>query len=98
MRIEAVQGALVVRFGPSFTARDAERASETILALAPICELTLDFSNVREFEHTAIVPLAAALSGLREVQLRLSGLTRHHERLLHYFGLRDAGTQPVAQA
>jgi hypothetical protein len=87
MHVHARRGALVVRFGSRFAAVDAERASETILALAPFSLLTLDFTHVQVFENRAIVPLAEAVGTFQDVEVRLKGLTRHHARIMQYLGL-----------
>ena len=97
MHVEASRGALLVRFGSRFAVSEAERLQEAIGAFAPFAQLTLDFGEVRQFEDAAFVPLAKALGGLGNVELRMRGLTMHQERMLRYFGVGFGG-MAVAQA
>src|SRR5512146_780187 len=90
MHVEASRGALLMRFGRRFAGREAEHLQEAIRAFAPIAELTLDFSEVRDFEDAAVVPLARALGTLSHVKVRIHGLTMHQWRMLGYFGVRHA--------
>jgi hypothetical protein len=94
MQVEASQGALLLRFGSRFAAGEAQRLEEAIVAFTPLTQLTLDFSEVRQFEDAAFVPLARALGSVGQIEIRLRGLTLHQARMLRYFGVGPA----VAQA
>lgn len=81
-----------MRFGRRFAVAEAERLAETIAALGPVVRLTLDFSDVREFEDAAVVPLARILRALVPGSVSLRGLTLHQRRMLKYFGVeQDTG-------
>ncbi len=103
MHVEASRGALLMRFGRRFASREAEHLADAIRAFTPISQLTLDFSEVREFEDAAIVPLARTLGTLSQVKVRVHGLTTHQWRMLGYFGIRHAPPaldemEPIARA
>lgn len=87
MHIEATQGAILLRLGAAFTARDAERVAETLRTFAPLSRVTLDFGQVRSFEDAAFFPVVKALGALAKVEVVLRGLTLHHARLLRYLGV-----------
>ncbi len=88
MQVEATRGTLQMRFGRRFAAAEAERLEETIVALGPVNRLTLDFSDVREFEDAAFVPLARTLRSLdATARVSMRGLTLHQRRMLKYFGV-----------
>ncbi len=99
MLVRASAGTLFIRFKSRFGASEAERLREAILAFAPLSELVIDFTDVREFEDVAIVPLARTLGGLKHVPVRLRGLTLHQARMLRYFGIEASNpAQDVAGA
>jgi hypothetical protein len=58
------------------------------LAGANGAEVLVDLEHVREFHDLAVVHLARALAGRREVAVR--GLRQHHLRLLRYLGIPGA--------
>ena len=88
MHVEATRGALLLRFGRRFAVREADHLQEAIHAFTPFSQLTLDFSEVREFEDAAVVPLAKTLGDLVHVAVQIHGLTMHQWRMLAYFGVR----------
>ncbi len=86
-RIEAQPGDLRIRLGDRFDLSEAARLAEAVVAFAPLSRLSVDFTHVREFSETAIVPLARTLGGLAHATVLLRGITRHQYRLLRYFGV-----------
>lgn len=87
MHIEARQGTVFLKLDDRFTARDAERVSEAVEALAPFSQLIVDFSEVREFHDAAFFSFSRVLRALAKVNVVLRGLTRHQTRVLRYLGL-----------
>lgn len=94
MQIEATRGALLMRFGRRFAAAEAQRLAETIVAFGPVTQVTIDFSEVREFEDAAVVPLAQTIRGLGAVRVLLRGLTLHQARVLRYLGVEPGSQAP----
>jgi hypothetical protein len=97
MRVHATPGAVVIRFGKRFSAPEAERVSETVLALAPVSSITLDFTDTRELQDATILPLASLVVKLQVDRVQLLGLTRHQVRLFRYLGLDPADAPPDGQ-
>ncbi len=95
MRIEAAHGAVLFRLGKRFSTAEAERLHEAAMELQPLTQLTLDFTDVREFHDSALLPLSRTLRELSAPRIVFRGLTLHHTRILRYFGLGDG---PAAQA
>ncbi len=89
MTIDATPGALRLEFDSRFTVADANQLHESVLALAPIARLTLDFTRVRDLQDAAIAILAATLTALRGTRVVVRGLRTHHWRLLRYFGVEE---------
>ncbi len=87
MHVQLAQGSLVFHVGTRFGIREAERVHETVLALAPVTQLTLDFTGVREFHDSMVPKLAEALREQRGAKVVLVGLTVHQSRMLKYFGV-----------
>ena len=88
VHVQLADGSLLLRFGRHFGVAEAERLTETIRSFAPLTELTLDFTSVREFEDSACGLLAEALADNRALKVVLRGLTLHQSRVLRYFGVR----------
>jgi hypothetical protein len=59
---------------------------EILGSLAPISELVVDFSNVREFHGAALRAFFKAMEPLAGVRVALRGLTEHQSRLLKFLG------------
>jgi hypothetical protein len=95
MRIQAMPGELVVRFGSRFDSNEVSRVAEAIAVFAPLTALTLDFGAIREFRDAAVAPLAAQVSAVG-AKVTLRGLTRHQARVLQYFG-HVAADAPAAE-
>jgi hypothetical protein len=90
MEADATPGVLQLQFDSRFTVADATHLRDSVLALAPIKRVTLDFTRVRELQDAAIAILAATLSLLSGSRVVLRGLTAHHWRLLRYFGIEQS--------
>ena len=87
MFVEAAHGELLVKFGKRFGSAEAQRLVRVVDEFQPLARVTLDFTEVCEFEDVAIVPLATALAMLSTVPVRVRGLTLHQSRMLRYFGI-----------
>ena len=91
MHAQFKDGSLLLRFGWRFGISETERLSETILSFAPLTQLTLDFTKVREFHDSACSLLAAILGANRALKVVLRGLTLHQSALLRCFGVEEPG-------
>ncbi len=91
MHAQLTDGSLLLRFGRQFGVPEVERLSETILSFAPLSQLTLDFSEVRDFQDSACGLLATTLAANCALKVLLRGLTLHQSRMLRYFGVREPG-------
>jgi STAS domain-containing protein len=89
MEVDATPGALQLQFDSRFTVSDAKRLRDSVLALAPVARLTLDFTRVRELHDSAIAILAGTLKALPRTRIVVRGLSMHHWRLLRYFGIEQ---------
>ncbi len=96
-RIEAHPGDLRIRLGSRFDVAEAARLAEAVVAFAPLSRLSVDFTHVRDFSETAIVPLARTLGGLAHATVLLRGMTNHQYRLLRYFGVA-VGDSPKSES
>lgn len=85
---QLTDGSLRLRLGSHFGVPEAERLSETVRSFAPFSQLTLDFTDVRDFEDSACGVLAKTLSASRAHKVVLLGLTLHQARMLKYFGVK----------
>jgi hypothetical protein len=86
---------LLCRFERRFGTTEAKALMETLAAADPGSHVTLDFSDVREFEDVAVGPLAEALAGCMRDLVDLRGLSLHQRRMLKYFGVDlEAGDEP----
>ncbi len=74
------------RFGPA----EARALGERLAAAVPGSRLTLDFSDVREFEDVAVGALAQALTTSSRAAVAIHGLSLHQQRMLKYLGV-DVG-------
>ncbi len=83
-------GVVVVRFGKSFAVPEATRVADTLLAFRPVSQVTLDFTDVEDFEEVGVAPLAACLEKMVNVRVVFQGLTIHQARMLVYFGVHQA--------
>jgi STAS domain-containing protein len=90
MVLDATPGMLRLQFDSRFTVADAKHLRDSVLALAPIGRLTLDFTRVRDLQDAALATVAATLSGLHDTRVVVRGLTTHHWRLLRYFGIEES--------
>lgn len=77
----------VIRMDGVFDVSAAQRLARA-LAEAGDGEVRIDLTRVREFHDFGIALLARALSG--RVHTSVSGLRRHHVRLLLYLGIDAA--------
>ncbi|HEX9050366.1 MAG TPA: STAS domain-containing protein [Anaeromyxobacter sp.] len=88
-------GEVVVRLDGNFDAGAATRLSGWLVEISSDDPLVLDFSRVRTCEDFGLAAVAHDLA-VRE-RLVIRGLTRHHERMLRYFGVKLDGA-PGADA
>ncbi len=96
MDVEAARGVCRVQLGRRFAVEEANRLDEMVGAHGRLTELILDFSDVRQFEDAAVVPLARTLRALSSTRVRLRGLTLHQQRMLRYFGVDLDAVAPPA--
>jgi hypothetical protein len=87
MELDATRGALHLRFHSQFTVAEAKHLRKAVLELGPFERLTLDFSDVRELQDSAIPILASTLTALHHTHVMIRGLTMHQWRMLRYFGV-----------
>ena len=89
------RGEVVIRLDGNFDASAANRLVGWLGGVPSTQPLVIDFSHVRECEDFG---LAAVAPGLAErADLVVHGLTRHHERMLRYFGVKlDPSAGPGA--
>ncbi len=79
-------GEVVVRIDGHFDANAATRLSGWLVEVPSSDPLVLDFSQVRTCEDYGLAAVARDLAARDRLVVR--GLTRHHERMLRYFGVR----------
>jgi hypothetical protein len=93
-------GEVVIRLDGNFDASAATRLSGWLVEVPSTEPLVLDFTQVRSCEDFGLAAVARDLA--ERDRLVVHGLTRHHERMLRYFGVklealadRDAGDRDV---
>lgn len=74
--------ALVLRFGNRFGIAEAERLSETVRSFSPLSRVTLDFTEVWEFQESAYDLLARTLVAIGAPGVVLRGLTLQRAEVL----------------
>ncbi len=79
-------GEVVVRLDGNFDASAAMRLSGWLVEVPSSDPLVLDFSQVRTCEDFPLATVARDLAARDRLVVR--GLTRHHERMLRYFGVK----------
>lgn len=79
------RGEVLIRIGGAFDAQAANRLSGWLCEVPADDPLVLDFSGVRECQNLGLAAVAADLA--RREHLSITGLTRHQERMLRYFGV-----------
>jgi anti-anti-sigma regulatory factor len=78
-------GEVVIRIDGTFDAKAAHRLAGWLVEVPSAAPLVLDFSQVRDCEDFGLAAVAKDLAAREQLVVR--GLTRHHERMLKYFGL-----------
>ncbi len=86
-------GEVVIRLDGNFDASAATRLSGWLGDVPSTQPLVIDFTQVRTCEDFGLAAVAREL--VARDGLVVHGLTRHHERLLRYFGVKLA---PLAGA
>lgn len=61
---------------------EVERIRESLVALAPVSTLVLDFRRVTDIQADAVSKLAGVLGALKHVHLEFRGMTLRQARLL----------------
>ncbi len=87
-------GSLRLRIGMRFGIAEAERVCEAIRAFAPLQQLTLDFTHVRDFEQSACTVVAKMLSARFARKVVLLGVTPGQSRMLKYLGVECTRSEP----
>ncbi len=94
MHAQLKDGFLRLRLGRRFGVPEAERVRETVQAFAPLRQLTLDFTDVRDFEQSACQVLAKVVSAIFVRKIVLLGVTLGQSRLLKYLGADCTRSEP----
>jgi hypothetical protein len=81
-----VHGEVVIHLDGNFDAGAARRLSGWLVEVPSGQPLVLDFTQVRACEDFGLAAVARDLAARDQLVVR--GLTRHHERMLKYFGVR----------
>jgi CheY-like chemotaxis protein/anti-anti-sigma regulatory factor len=89
-----LSGAVLTLEGP-FEAASERELHDALLAIGGDRPIVIDFREVRLVEDFALARLAGELGGTLRGRVTLLGLSEHHHRLLHYFGL-DPGRSVAA--
>jgi hypothetical protein len=101
MRREAVvraKGAdVVLRPEGIFDVPAAWRLRESLRMLPQGCQVTIDFSGLRECHDFALAGLLQAVASAQGPRLSVRGLCHHQERLLRYLGV-NASPAPATFA
>ena len=79
-------GEVVVHLDGHFDASAATRLSGWLVEVPSDDPLVLDFTQVRTCEDFGLAAVARDLAARDRLVVR--GLTRHHERMLRYFGVK----------
>jgi len=82
MHAELERGTLLLRFGRRFDVSEAERISDAIRHFSSLRHLTLDFTDVREFQDPAYAVVAETLIANPKVKILVCGLTLRRGDLL----------------
>jgi len=80
------RGEVVIRLDGNFDASAAARLSGWLVEVPSSQPLVLDFTQVRSCEDFGLAAVARDLADRNG--LVVHGLTRHHERMLRYFGVK----------
>src|SRR5512139_3696382 len=83
------QGQVVIRLDGNFDASAATRLQGWLVEVPVTEPLVLDFTQVRTCEDFGLAAVARDLAVRNG--LVVHGLTRHHERMLRYFGVKLEG-------
>ncbi len=81
-----VRGEVVIRLDGNFDASAASRLSGWLVEVPSTQPVVLDFTHVRTCEDFGLAAVARDLAA--RDGLVVHGLTRHHERMLRYFGVK----------
>ena len=90
-------GRIVVTVDGTFDAPAATRLAAWLAEVPGERAVVVDFTRVRSASDLGIAAVARGLAG-REHRLAVRGLTRHHERLLRYFGVSLHAAAEAADA
>ncbi len=94
MQVRTSGGALTVdleRLGLA----EVERICETLVALAPVSSLILDFRRGSEIQADAVSKLAGVFDELKDVRLEFRGVTLRQARLLDSVRRRRNEREPA---
>jgi anti-anti-sigma regulatory factor len=81
-----VHGEVVIHIDGNFDASEARRLSGWLVEVPSGQPLVLDFTQVKECEDFGLAAVARDLAARDRLVVR--GLTRHHERMLKYCGVK----------
>jgi len=88
-----VEGEVVIRVEGTFDASAANRLAGWLVEVPPSDAVVLDFTRVRACDDFVLATFARGLAARERIVVQ--GLTRHHERMLRYFGV-DLSALPHA--
>ncbi len=83
---QGVHGEVVIRLDGDFDATAATRLAGWLVEVPSTQPLVIDFTRVKTCEDYGLAAVARDLAARNG--LVLHGLTRHHERMLRYFGVK----------
>ena len=94
MHAQLKNGSLRLRMGRRFGIAEAERVCEAARAFAPLRQLTLDFTDVRDFEPSACTVVAKMLATRFLGKVVLLGVTPGQSRMLKYPSVERTRSEP----
>ncbi len=95
IQVENGADTVTLKLEGTFDGETAALLKQSLDALGPAQDMTLDFSRVRSFVDLAVAVLTRDLTHGRE-RLHLKGLSGHPERMFRYFGLTGPAGPPAA--
>src|SRR5229473_3234952 len=87
MQRETTEGRVLLRLTGRFDPASALLLERELVKESASDEVVLDFGSVDDLGDASLAVLSHVLRCATARSLRVCGLRRHHERLLHYFGI-----------
>ena len=90
MSIAAEAGTTVVKVDRNFDVAEATTVRDALSLFAPVQRVTIDFRGAASIQDAALPIVAEILKTHAQACVILLGLSRHHQCLLRYMGVRWA--------